>query len=55
VIQAMELLSWTRELLTGFSIITGPGKPFLDVRLEHSAVKLMHIHRGGSSLRIPEG
>lgn len=29
VIQEMELLSWTRELLTGFNFITGQGKPFL--------------------------
>lgn len=28
--QEMELLSWTREYLTGFSQITGQGKPFLD-------------------------
>lgn len=26
----MELLAWTRELLTGFNLITGQGKPFLD-------------------------
>ena len=26
----LELLSWTRQLLTGFSLITGQGKPFLD-------------------------
>ena len=26
----MELLSWTRQLLTGFSLITGQGKPFLE-------------------------
>ena len=25
---AMELISWTRELLTGFSMTTGQGKPF---------------------------
>ncbi len=30
VIQELELLTWTRELLTGFNIISGPGKPFLD-------------------------
>lgn len=30
VIQEMELLSWTRELLTGFSVHTGQGEPFLD-------------------------
>lgn len=30
VIQEMELLSWTRELLTGFDFINGQGKPFLD-------------------------
>ena len=29
VIQEMELLSWTRELLTGFSFSEGQGKPFL--------------------------
>ncbi len=29
VIQELELLSWTRELLTGFSWSTGQGKPFL--------------------------
>jgi hypothetical protein len=29
VIQEMELLSWTRELLTGFNFATGQGKPFL--------------------------
>jgi hypothetical protein len=26
----MELLSWTRSLLTGWNAITGQGKPFLD-------------------------
>lgn len=26
----LELLSWTRELLTGFSVIEGQGKPYLD-------------------------
>lgn len=26
----MELLSWTRELLTGFNFSQGQGKPFLD-------------------------
>jgi hypothetical protein len=25
----LELLSWTRSLLTGFNLITGQGKPFL--------------------------
>ncbi len=29
VLQEMELLSWTRELLTGFNVISGQGKPFL--------------------------
>ena len=29
VIQELELLSWTRSLLTGFDFITGQGKPFL--------------------------
>ena len=29
VIQELELLSWTRELLTGFSFVSGQGKPFL--------------------------
>ena len=28
-IQELELLSWTRELLTGWNNITGQGKPFL--------------------------
>jgi hypothetical protein len=23
-----ELISWTRELLTGFSVVTGQGEPF---------------------------
>ena len=27
--QEMELLAWTRELLTGFSPLAGQGKPFL--------------------------
>jgi hypothetical protein len=27
--QEMELLSWTRSLLTGFDIVGGQGKPFL--------------------------
>ncbi|MGN7127533.1 hypothetical protein [Methylorubrum thiocyanatum] len=27
--QELELLSWTRELLTGFSLATGKGEPFL--------------------------
>jgi hypothetical protein len=30
VIQELELLAWTRELLTGFSLFTGQGKKFLD-------------------------
>lgn len=25
----LELLSWTRELLTGFNMVSGQGKPFL--------------------------
>lgn len=25
----LEMISWTRELLTGFNLITGQGKPFL--------------------------
>jgi hypothetical protein len=29
VIQELELLSWTRSLLTGFDHIRGQGKPFL--------------------------
>jgi hypothetical protein len=29
VIQEIELLSWTREYLTGFSFIDGQGEPFL--------------------------
>jgi hypothetical protein len=29
VIQELELLNWTRELLTGFDKIKGQGKPFL--------------------------
>ena len=29
-VQAMELLSWTRELLTGWDNIHGQGKPFLE-------------------------
>jgi hypothetical protein len=29
-IQELELLSWVRELLTGFSLTKGQGKPFLD-------------------------
>jgi len=28
VVEELELLSWTRELLTGFSIVSGQGKPF---------------------------
>jgi hypothetical protein len=30
--QELELLSWTQELLTGWNIVTGQGKPFLDGR-----------------------
>lgn len=30
VIQELELLSWTRELLTGFNFVSGQGKPFLE-------------------------
>jgi hypothetical protein len=29
VIDSLEVLSWTRELLTGFSWVSGQGKPFL--------------------------
>ncbi|MBZ9960831.1 hypothetical protein [Mesorhizobium sp. BR1-1-14] len=29
VIQELELLAWTREYLTGFSPVSGQGKPFL--------------------------
>lgn len=29
VIHELEMLSWTRELLTGFNFSTGQGKPFL--------------------------
>ncbi len=32
VSQELELLSWTRELLTGFSPSQGPGTPFLGDR-----------------------
>lgn len=28
----LELISWTRQMLTGFSPVTGQGKPFLDDR-----------------------
>lgn len=28
-VQALELLSWTREFLTGFSQFTGQGEPLL--------------------------
>lgn len=28
----LELINWTRELLTGFNQISGQGKPFLDGR-----------------------
>src|SRR5688572_22621550 len=28
--QELELLSWTRELLTGWNFVTGQGKPFLE-------------------------
>lgn len=30
VIQELELLAWTRELLTGFSLFSGQGRPFLE-------------------------
>jgi hypothetical protein len=30
VIEQLELLNWTREYLTGFSGISGQGKPFLE-------------------------
>jgi hypothetical protein len=30
ILQELELLSWTRGLLTGFSWTRGQGKPFLD-------------------------
>jgi hypothetical protein len=30
--QELELLSWTQELLTGWTFVTGYGKPFLDGR-----------------------
>lgn len=26
----LELIAWTRELLTGFNLATGQGKPFLE-------------------------
>lgn len=26
----LELLAWTRELLTGFNVVSGQGAPFLD-------------------------
>lgn len=26
----MELIAWTRELLTGFNMVTGQGAPFLE-------------------------
>ena len=29
-IRQLELISWTRELLTGFSMSTGQGEPFLE-------------------------
>lgn len=29
-VHELELLSWTRELLTGFNFATGQGRPFLD-------------------------
>jgi hypothetical protein len=29
-LNAVELLSWTRELVTGHSIISGGGRPFFD-------------------------
>jgi len=28
-IHVLEMLSWVRELLTGFNIVTGQGRPFL--------------------------
>lgn len=28
-LDALELIDWTRELLTGFSTISGQGRPFL--------------------------
>lgn len=28
--QQLELLAWTRELLTGFNPVTGQGQPFFD-------------------------
>lgn len=28
--QELELLAWTRELLTGFNPVDGQGRPFLD-------------------------
>ncbi len=30
VIQELELLTWTRSMLTGFDFIKGQGRPFLD-------------------------
>ena len=30
VVQELELFQWKRELLTGFSVADGRGKPFLD-------------------------
>ena len=30
VLDELELLSWTRELLTGFNLVEGQGKPFLE-------------------------
>jgi hypothetical protein len=29
VVGLLELLSWTRELLTGWNMVTGQGEPFL--------------------------
>ena len=30
VIIVLEMLSWTRELLTGWNMVTGQGRPLLD-------------------------
>lgn len=29
-IEVLEMISWTREMITGWSNITGQGKPFLE-------------------------
>jgi hypothetical protein len=29
-LQELELLAWTREMVTGFGLATGQGKPFLE-------------------------